>query len=230
MANLWDTVVTSFTKQFMLQRILVYIFGLFVAAVGVGLAINSALGVSPVTSFPYVISLITGIYLGRVVTAVLVVYIVMQIIILRRDYKIINLLQIVFSFIFGYFVDLALFLLRGFRIPTYAGQLLMLCISMILIAAGIVALLETKLVILPAEGLIATIAQKYNGKFHRIKMVMDAILVILGIVLGLIFLGGVFGVREGTVIAAIGTGKIMPYVGKVILPPLNKIGIKADLY
>ena len=215
MAKIWELIVTSFTKKFMLQRIMAYIFGLFVAAFGVALAINSALGVSPVTSLPYVISLITGIYLGRVVTAVLVVYIIMQIIILRRDYKPINLLQLVFSFIFGYFVDLAMFLLGGFRIPTYFGQLLMLAISMILIAAGIVAVLETKLVILPAEGLVATIAEKYNGKFHRIKMAMDIILVIFGIVLGFIFLSGMYGVREGTIISAIGTGKIMPFVGKV---------------
>ena len=38
-------------------RVVLYIVGLFFMALGVAFAVNSDLGVSPVTSLPYVISL-----------------------------------------------------------------------------------------------------------------------------------------------------------------------------
>lgn len=48
-------------------RIILYIIGLFFMAMGVAFAVNSNLGVSPVTSLPYVISLIVNMELGTCV-------------------------------------------------------------------------------------------------------------------------------------------------------------------
>ena len=85
-------------------RVAIYCLGLFLLAMGVAISVNSNLGVSPVNSLPYVISKIINVQLGTCVTAVFCSYILMQIIILRKEFQIINLLQIVFSTIFGYFV------------------------------------------------------------------------------------------------------------------------------
>ena len=82
-------------------RVILYIVGLFFMALGVAFAVNSDLGVSPVTSLPYVISLIAGTALGTCVIAVYGVYIVLQILILRREFRLINLTQIIFSTIFA---------------------------------------------------------------------------------------------------------------------------------
>ena len=56
---------------------------------------------------------------------------------MRKDFKWINLTQLIFSTIFGYFVDLAKWIVGDFAIPTYAGQLLMLAISILLVAIGV---------------------------------------------------------------------------------------------
>jgi len=210
----------------MVKRVVLYTFGLFIAAFGVVFAVNSELGVSPVSSFPYVISLIIEVDLGIVVTAALLFYILLQAIILRKDFKIINLTQILFSMMFGYFVDLGRVILGDFRFPTYFGQLGMLAISITLLSTGILCFMKAKLVPLPAEGLVNTIAEKLpNGKFHRVKMVMDSTLVLLGIVFALVFLGYLRGIREGTLVSAVLIGKLMPYISKVLDPLLAKLGL-----
>ncbi len=104
-------------------RVLFYVLGLFVMALGVAIAANSNLGISPVNSLPYVVSEAVHRDPGTCVTLVFCSYILLQIIILRREFKWINLLQIVFSTIFGYFVNFTKTLVGDFAIPTYAGQL-----------------------------------------------------------------------------------------------------------
>ena len=115
-------------------RVLFYVLGLFVMALGVAIAANSNLGISPVNSLPYVVSEVFHRDPGTCVTLVFCSYILMQIILLRREFKWINLLQIVFSTIFGYFVNFTKALVGDFAIPTYAGQLLMLAVSIVFIA------------------------------------------------------------------------------------------------
>lgn len=58
--------MNSKTKSFLI-RLLIYILGLLILALGVAFSINSNLGVSPVSSLPYVISQITGIEMGKCV-------------------------------------------------------------------------------------------------------------------------------------------------------------------
>ena len=67
------------------MRILLYCVGLLFLAFGVAFSVNSNLGVSPVNSLPYVISLILKVDLGRCIIGVFVVYMVVQIIIKRKE-------------------------------------------------------------------------------------------------------------------------------------------------
>ena len=128
----------------MLMRILLYCVGLMFLAFGVAFSVNSNLGVSPVNSLPYVISLILKVDLGRCIIGVFITYMIVQIIIKRREYKWINLTQLIFSTIFGYFADFAKGVMHGFVIPTYFGQLLMMAISIVLVAIGVAIYMDVK--------------------------------------------------------------------------------------
>lgn len=75
----------------MLMRILLYCVGLMFLAFGVAFSVNSNLGVSPVNSLPYVISLILKVDLGRCIVGVFVTYMIVQVIIKRKEYKWIQL-------------------------------------------------------------------------------------------------------------------------------------------
>lgn len=209
------------------KRIIVYTVGLLVLAFGVVFAINSNLGVSPVTSLPFIISLILDTYVGRVVTVIYMCLILFQIILLRKNFKWINLTQIIFATIFGYFVDTARVVVGNFYIPTYFGQLTLLGISIVLIALGITLFMEAKLVPLPAEGVVAAFMQIIpNSKFHVMKMAFDIVFVVAATVLSFLFLGELHGVREGTIMTAVLAGKILPVIKKkFVMTILAKIGL-----
>ena len=210
------------------ERAAVYILGLFVASFGVAFAVNSRLGISPMNSFPYVLSRIFGVDMGITVIAVLVFFVLLQIAILRRDFKWINVTQIIFALIFGYFVDLTAVLIGEFSIPTYAGQLLMMAIGFTLVATGITMYVGTNLVALPYEGIVLAVAQKTGHKFHLVMIAVHSMVVLTGVILSLGFLGGLYGVREGTVISAVMVGKIIPYTRRYLRPLMVRIGIAAE--
>jgi len=209
-------------KQWIL-RVLIYVLGLFCMAVGVAISVNANLGISPVNSLPYVISQISGFALSSCVIGVFSLYILSQIVLLRKEFKWINLTQLIFSTIFGYFVDFAKWLLADFYIPTYAGRLVMLAISIVIVSVGVELYLEVKLVPMPMEGMTLALAQVLKKPFPSVKIVVDCAVVLLGLVLSLVFLRRLDGVREGTVIAAVVTGKIIALVKKPLGPVVQQI-------
>lgn len=210
-------------KNKWIARIAAYAIGLLILAFGVAFSVNSNLGVSPANSFPYVVSLILNTKMGNCVTVIFICYILLQIVILRKDFQWINLSQILFSTLFGKFVDFAKMVLDGFCFPTYAGRLLMLAISIMLIAIGISMYMGAKLVNMPTEGLASAIAAKLpNKEFHQTKVMVDCASVGTALILSMCFLGGLQGIREGTIISAIVIGKVISYANKLTKPILQK--------
>ncbi len=204
-------------------RVGIYCLGLLFMALGVAISVNSDLGVSPVNSLPYVISLIVNVPMGTCVTVVFCTYILLQFLLLRKEFNPINLLQIVFSTVFGYFVNFAKALVGDWAIPTYAGKLVMLAISILLIAVGVLLYMDVQLVPMPMEGLSSTIAKKMNIPFPTMKTIVDCIVVVTGVVLSFVFLHRLDGIREGTIITAVVTGKIISLLKKPLSPVLAKI-------
>ncbi len=198
------------------QRILIYCVGLFLIAVGVSLSINSNLGISPVNSVPYAVSLSTSIPLSTAVTVVFAFYMLLQILLLRKDYKIINLTQIFFATLLGYFVDFTNQWLGDIRFDNYIGQLFLMAVSIVVIATGVALYVDVKLVTMPSEGLALAITQKFKKlAFHQVKMIVDCCFVIAAMLITFFALGEIQGVREGTVISAVMVGKVIPLSRKL---------------
>jgi len=214
----------TFNKK-LVMRILLYVLGVFILALGVVFSVNSKLGVSAVSSPPYVLNLITGISMGTTTTLVYIILILLQIIVLRREFKWINLTQLLVSAMFGYFIDFFLFILGDFMIPTYAGQLTMLAISILLISIGVVIYVNAGVMNMPMEGLVAAVNQKILTKFSfgEVKMILDTSMVVFAVMVSLLFLGNVQGVREGTVLSAVLIGLIMKKIEPFIAPKMNKV-------
>lgn len=207
------------------RRIGIYIVGLLLLAFGVAFSVNSNLGVSPVNSLPYVISKITGTDMGTCVVAVFSSYIVIQILLLRGRFRWINLTQIVFSTVFGFFVDLAKWVVGDFAFPTYPGQLVMLGISILMVAAGICLYMDVELVNMPMEGMTHAVNETLFPKlpFHEVKVMLDCLVVGIGVVLSLVCLGHLDGIREGTVLCAVLVGKIMKPLQNRLKPIVKQI-------
>ena len=203
-------------------RLGIYLVGLVILAFGITLAVNSNLGVSPVTSLPYVVSQVLNVTLGTCTIIVYTTYIFLQMLIHGKKFQPALLLQLVFSTVFGYFVDGAKAVLGDFILPGYLGQLTMLAGSIVLISFSLVLYIDVQIAPMPAEGLVACIAEKYGKPFPKIKTLFDCASVLVGTVLCFVFLGNLVGIREGTLITALLVGRLVGYFRNLLNPFIQK--------
>ncbi|MCC8122685.1 MAG: DUF6198 family protein [Oscillospiraceae bacterium] len=195
-------------QKSIVKRFAVYILGLLLLATGTSLAMNSGLGLSPVNSLPYTISLISGVSMFWCVITVYAIYIVAQFVILRKV-RPAQLLQIVFSIVFSYLLELVRWVMGSLTIPTYVGSLAMTVISAVVVGIGVALYTGARIVPMPMEGLALAIAERTGKQFSAMKNVVDCGSVALSLVLSLLLLGGLGGVREGTVISALLVGRVV---------------------
>ena len=208
-------------------RICIYLVGFFAIALGGVFTINSAMGVSPMNALPYVISHLTPLSLGFWFTLQFSLFVVIQKIILGKRFSWIQVLQVPASMVFGYFVDLARLLVGDLFIPTYFGQLTLLFIGMFFIATGITMVLSTGFLTLPPEGLVlAFIKVKPKLQFSTVMIRISIVIVGLSVILSMLFLGELVGAREGTIIAALVTGKMVPWVKGMYNPLMSRFNIE----
>ena len=212
-----------------LKRLLVFCFGQFILACGVVLAIKASLGASPTTGIPNVIynilqdKGITNIALGTITTAIYCVYILVQLVILRRDFKVRMLLEIAVSFIFGYFVTLGQHLLAFVPAPSnYLMQIVYLVISIPIMSAGIAVYVIPQISPAPAEGVTAAMSQKTGWPVPKCLLIFDICIVSIGSILSLIYFHSLVGIREGTIICAFTLGPVMKPIMNVIQKPLTE--------
>ncbi|UQZ89476.1 hypothetical protein C4J81_09795 [Deltaproteobacteria bacterium Smac51] len=188
-----------------------FIFGLAFMALGVTLSIKSGLGTSPISSVPYVLSLMSPLSLGSATVMMNCFFILMQIAILRKQYKPAHLLQLPAVLIFGCFLDAMGSFLYMLNYTSYGQQWLICFAGIALTGLGISLMVNSNLIVLPPEGMMLVIYVKMYGKiknlvFGYVKIAFDLTLIAIAVALCLALLPKIQGVREGTLAAACLTG------------------------
>lgn len=201
---------------YILKRYLLLLVGLTIMAFGVGFSIKASLGTSPISSVPFVVSLFTPLTVGTATIAMHCVFILLQILILRKKYHPIQLMQLPVAFVFGYLTDFGLWALQGISCHTYWQQWIVCLIGIFLVAVGVSFEVKAGVVVLAGEGVVLAICQVVPMKFGYMKVGFDVTLVVIACILSLVFTGQLQGVREGTVAAAIMVGLIAKQLGKLL--------------
>lgn len=206
-----------------IRQMPVYLAGLFLMTIGVNLSVLSGLGVSPIDTIPYVVSLISGKSLGLCTTLVFSVYIVLQVLILRRDFKWKNLFQLVTSAVFGWFVSLS-GILTGLlpAEPGYIVQFIYMLCSIIFIGTGIFLYVAANILNMPADAVALALAFKTGKPMSTTKIWFDWTVVALTVILSVYFLHNISGIREGTFIAAFGVGLCIRFWERHLSKTLHK--------
>lgn len=104
------------------KRYLLLFAGLSIMAFGVAFSIKASLGTSPISSVPYVVSLFAPLTVGTATIVMHCVFILLQILILRRNYHPIQLMQLPVAVFFGYLTDFGVWAVRGIHCSTYWQQ------------------------------------------------------------------------------------------------------------
>ena len=191
-------------------RLPMYFAGLFIMTIGIALSVKSNLGVSPVSSIPYTITCVWGIEMGKATILFHCVLVLLQIIILRKNFRPTALLQVAVGVVFGYFTTFCNYL-AGFLPSTdiIAVRLAMVLLSTVFVALGIFFYLPANVMPLAGEGAMQAVSQVTGIEFSKVKIGFDCTMVIISMVTCLTLLGGLGSVGAGTVIAAVLVGAMV---------------------
>lgn len=197
-----------------LKRYLIFLVGLFVNSLGVSLITKANLGTSPISSIPYVLSLNFPFTLGNFTIFFSVFLIALQLIILRKNFKLEHILQIPVSIIFGYFIDLTMILFSWVNPEAYIMKIVYLLMGCLILGVGVYMEVLADVVMLPGESFVRAIVLTWKTNFGTTKICFDVSMSVIAAVLSFVFAGRLDGVREGTVIAALLVGFIARLIGK----------------
>ena len=121
-----------------IKRYIVFLIGLFISSLGVSIITKANLGTSPISSIPYVLSLKFSLTLGQFTILFSILLVALQLLILRKNFKLEHLLQIPISFLFGYFIDYTMILLSKMSFnKNYLFSIIFLIIGCLVLAIGV---------------------------------------------------------------------------------------------
>lgn len=199
-----------------ITRLPVYCIGLFIMTLGISMSVKSDFGVSPVSSILYTITCITGMEMGKATILFHVGLIVLQIIILRKDFKIKKLLQVFVGIVFGYFTTFSNYLFSFLPdVDSIFVRIVLMLGSTVFIAVGIFFYLPADIVPLAGEGAMQAISEKSNIAFNKVKIGFDVSMVSVSLISCIVVLKAFGSVGMGTVVAAVLVGTVLGVVTKM---------------
>lgn len=208
------TETVSFSIPSLIKRTVFLCLGLIIMAFGVAFSIKAALGTSPISSVPYVTGAISGLSVGTTTIIMNTLFVPIQILILRRQYQWVQLLQLPAAVLFGMAIDVAGWVIDGLTPTAYWQKWLVCLVGIFLVALGVSVEVTARLITTAGEGIVLAICRVAPVKFGNMKMTFDLTLVALSIILSFTFLGHLDGVREGTVAAAVLVGQLTKQLTK----------------
>ncbi len=211
------------TKEELIKRYILFIISLFFAALGVAFTKRGELGVSPISSVANVLSYKFEFFsLGSWLIIWNCVLIVGQVLILRRQFQPIQLLQVPLSFLFGWFTDFGMWITSFITADIYWVRLALVFIGVIILGFGISLSVIANVIMNSGEAFVKAISDKVHREFGNVKIAFDIICVVLSVVLSLAFFDfTIVGAREGTVISALLTGVVVKIFCKLLRRPLE---------
>ncbi len=205
-------------RQSLPLRWILTIIAVILNALGVAFITIAALGTVPATSIPVVCSIVNEKYtVGTYLFVLSIIQIVIQIVLLKKDFKPFQFLQIIPSLVLSYFVDFFMSLLSGLPLSGYGFKLLWLLVGTVILSFSIALEVKVDLIYLPLDGMNKAIAQITGKSFELIKTITDCSMVAVAVIIILIARHGLYGVREGTIIAALIAGWLVKIFGEKVL-------------
>ena len=205
------------SKKEVIKRYLIFLIGLYISSLGVSFVTKVELGTSPISSIPYVLSLGFKPTLGEFTIVFSLFLILLQFLILGKNFKKESLLQIPVSVLFGYFIDWSMLLLWWLNPVSYGLKILCLLIGCTILAFGVYFEVIADVVMLPGESFVKAITYRFNTDFGITKVCFDASMTVIAGLISFALFNKINGVREGTVIAAFIVGLIAKFFGRVLI-------------
>ena len=203
-------------KTELIKRYIFLLVGLFVNGLGVSFITKAGLGTSPITSIPYTLSLGFTPTVGIFTLVFNIFLIILQVILLRRNFQLQNLLQLPIIALFSFFIDLTMSLLGFMQPETYAMKVVSLIVGCLILGFGVFMEMVANVAMLPGEATVRAVSDVFSTDFGKTKIAFDSSMTVIAAILSFIMFRHLDGVREGTIVAAILVGFIARLFKKYI--------------
>lgn len=230
------------SKKSTVLRILFYISGLLVLALGIILNTKSGLGVSPIISVAYSISTIGDFNFGNTTFMLYTVFVIIEIVLhtirnlrMRKNANkalesavhkslplilLMDLLQLPLSLIFTRFMNLF-----SAWIPApgdnFVLKLVLLFFGIVLTGIGAAMSLNMRIIPNPGDGIVQAIADCIRKPVGFTKNCFDLCNICITISVSLIFAHHLIGIGLGTVLAVLGVGRVIALFNHLFKDKMN---------
>lgn len=211
-----QTVSKNRIKSFIRQHLLLLI-SLEIMTLGVALSVKSNLGSSVISTLPYVLSIAgkdhmaPALSIGDYTIIMNFVFVLMQILILRRNFEPGQLFQLLIGFVFGWLIDFNIFLTGAITCDSLWSMVLCQIIGCTVLGIGIAFEVRCGSVTMPGEGITIATSRVTKRPFAKVKMMIDTTLVAIAVIACYLFYG-----HWRWEVIGIGTLFAMIYVGFVV--------------
>ena len=198
-----------------IKRFAVMLIGMIITALGLAISVQLDLGISPITTLPYALSMAFPVLsLGTFTFLQHILFFLLMALLLRREFKAFQLLQIPCSLIFGYFVDLWNLLLVWLKPDSYLLRVALLLVGCVIVGLGFSMIFTSRVALEANTAFINALVLRTGKPYGTLKTISDITIILLAAAVSLIFLHRIVGIREGTVITALLIGPIAGFFNK----------------
>ena len=202
--------------EFVWQHVLL-LTSMFFMTLGVALCVRSNLGSGVISSVPMAFTLageegiVPGWTIGGYTNVMNIIFVLAQILVLRRRFEPVQLFQLSVGFVFGAMLDINMWLTSWFAYDAIINQIVAQLGGATILGVAIAAEIRCGSVTMPGEGIQVAIARVTGRPFPSVKIMLDTALVTVAVICGFCF----FGSWPRTVVGP-GTLFAMFYVGYVV--------------
>ncbi len=205
------------SKKETAKRYIVLLIGLYFMALSVRLSVATGWGTSPISTLPNVFAYrFPEVSFGVIMFIWNMALLVAQIIVLRKDFKLVQLMQIPLSFVFSAMLDFNQYLLSFFNPDGIVVKIIMLAVGCILLGLSVFITVRADVIMNSGEGIVKAIAEKSHFEFGYVKVALDVSYVVIGTILSFVFFGTLQGIGVGTVFLAVCTGFVVKFFTKIL--------------
>lgn len=173
-------------SEFLWQHLWLLI-SLYIMTLGVALCVRSNLGSSVISSIPMAFALAgqeglaPQLTIGGYTNVMNIVLVFLQILVLRRQFEPVQLLQLVIGFLFGALIDINMALTSVLDYSSIWMQIVAQFGGCSVMAVGIAMEVRCGSVTMPGEGIQVALARVSGMPFAKMKMIIDTVLVALAV-------------------------------------------------
>ncbi len=214
--NISNTSLKEKTIGFIWQHLWL-IVSMFFMTFGVALCVRSNLGSGTISAIPMVFSLagefgkVPGWTIGGYTNIMNIILVACQILVLRKKFNPVQLLQLIVGFIFGAMLDINMAITS---IISYDSLWVQICAQLLgatILGIAIAFEIRCGSVTMPGEGIQVAVSRVSGVPFPKVKIFIDTTLVVIAV-----FFGYVFFDRWMWEVGGPGTLFAMLYVGMVV--------------